>query len=375
MRNVMSLIKVILINILITFSLLGMLLIAPPVIYSVYSIISVNSSFSSPTDERYEIALYKNVPWAESHFIELSQIQTTYYDFITWRRDDYRGETINIIDGVRATIGSQAQINDTTQYFFLGGSTTWGTGVNDANTYPSLFAQQTNTRAQNFGESGYIARQSLAYLNNLIIQESKNDWSESHVVFYDGVNDVHNRCRAEISGLGTSREREIQNALQVAPYNKYSFTKSFEQLIEFLSAVKRKLANSNKLIAETYYNCHLDPERAQEVARTLVETWQAASDLVIQQGGDFTAILQPVAYLGNPNIDYLELTTNNDLVLAKQYEAVYPLIKQLAKTRNINFLDLTSTYDNCDNCYIDFCHVGPEGHQLLVSDLAQNLLR
>ena len=374
MRNVMSLIKVILINILITFSLLGMLLIAPPVIYSVYSIISVNSSSSSPTDERYELALYKNVPWAESHFVELSQTQTTYYDFITWRRNDYHGETINIIDGVRATIGSQAQINDTTQYFFFGGSTTWGTGVNDANTYPSLFAQQTNTRAQNFGESSYIARQSLAYLNNLIIQESKNDWSESHVVFYDGVNDVGNGCRTEISGFGTSREQQIQNALQSAFDKKYSFTKSFEQLTEFLSAVKRKLENS-KLIAETYYNCHLDPERAEEVARTLVETWQAAYDLVTQQGGDFTAILQPVAYLGNPNIDYLELTTNNDLALAKQYEAVYPLIKQLAKTRNINFLDLTSTYDNCDNCYIDHSHVGPEAHQLLVEDLARNLLR
>lgn len=373
MRNVMSLIKVILINILITFSLLGMLLIAPPVIYSVYSI-SVNSSFSSPTDERYELALYKNVPWAESHFVELSQTQTTYYDFIIWRRNDYRGETINIVDGVRATIGSQAQINDTTQYFFFGGSTTWGTGVNDANTYPSLFAQQTNTRAQNFGESGYIARQSLAYLNNLIIQESKNDWSESHVVFYDGVNDVRNSCRTEISGFGTSRERQIQNALHSAFDKKYSFTKSFEQLTEFLSEVKRKLENS-KLIAETYYNCHLDPERAEEVARTLVETWQAASDLVTQQGGDFTAILQPVAYLGNPSIDYLELTTNNDLALAKQYEAVYPLIKQLAKTRNINFLDLTSTYDNCDNCYIDNYHVGPEAHQLLVWDLTQNLLR
>ena len=374
MRSVMSLIKVIFINILITFSLLGMLLIAPPVIYSVYSIISVNSSSSSPTDERYEISLYKNVPWAESHFIEHSQIQMTYYDFITWRRDDYHGETINIIDGVRATIGSQAQINDTSQYFFFGGSTTWGTGVNDANTYPSLFAQQTNTRAQNFGENSYIARQSLAYLNNLIIQESKNDWSESHVVFYDGVNDVGNRCRTEISGLGTSRERQIQNVLQLSDGKKYSFTKLFDQLTEFLSAVIRKLENSN-LVEETSWDCHLDPKRAEEVARTLVETWQAASDLVTYQGGDFTAILQPVAYLGNPNIDYLELTTNYHLALAKQYEVVYPLIKQLAKTRNINFLDLTSIYDNCDNCYIDHSHVGPKAHQLLVEDLARNLLR
>ncbi len=351
-----------------------MLLMAPPVIYSLYSIISVNSSSNDSIDERYKLAIYENIPWAEKHFIELSKTPISYYDFITWRRDDYRGETINITDGVRATIGTHAKIIDPTQYFFFGGSTTWGTGVNDANTYPSLFAQQTQTLAKNFGESSYIARQSLSYLNNLLIQESKNDWSEIHVVFYDGVNDVANRCRNEISGLGTARERQIQNTLKNLTDSKYGFTRSFGQLTEFLSAVKSMLGSSIQ-IAESAYSCSLHPERAEEVARTLVETWQTASDIVSQKGGDFTAILQPVAFLGNPKIDYLELTTDYDLALAKQYEAVYPLIKELAKTRNINFLDFTNTYDNCDNCYIDYNHVGPQAHQLLAENLAQNLLR
>ena len=116
-------------------------------------------------------------------------------------------------------------------------------------------------------------------------------------------------------------------------------------------------------------------KRAEEVAQTLVDTWQTASDLITKRGGTFTAILQPVAYLGDPSIHYLSLTSANDLALAKQYEAVYPLIKQLAKTRNINFLDLSDVYNNCDNCYIDFCHVGPQGHQLLVERLIQTIIK
>ena len=49
----------------------------------------------------------------------------------------------------------------------------------------------------------------------------------------------------------------------------------------------------------------------------------------------------------------------------------YPLIIELATASNLNFLDLTGVYDGCGECYIDFSHVGPQGHQILVSSLSQ----
>ena len=54
----MSWIKVILINILITFSLLGMLLVSPPILNSIYSSIVSNVHDTNFTDERSELALY-----------------------------------------------------------------------------------------------------------------------------------------------------------------------------------------------------------------------------------------------------------------------------------------------------------------------------
>ena len=56
----------------------------------------------------------------------------------------------------------------------------------------------------NFGESGYVARQSLAYLQNLYVLGFSDKKS---IVFYDGVNDVQVRCRSEpIRSLSTERE-------------------------------------------------------------------------------------------------------------------------------------------------------------------------
>ena len=350
-----------------------MLLLTPPLVYFLYSIVLGNLDNSPSTDRRADLGLYNGIPWVDRHFAENLQIPTSYYDFITWRRDDFIGETINITNGVRATTVSQTQKDDIADYYFFGGSTTWGTGVNDANTYPSLLAQRIETQVYNFGETGYIARQSLAYLNNFLIGNSITDLSGRHVVFYDGVNDVAHRCRSEINGLGTGREQQIQDMLPSGSNGMFSFTKLFEQLTVFFEEVTRKLdIQTNTQVAEKY-SCSSNSDRAKEIAKTLVDTWQAASDLVTQRGGDFTAILQPVAYLGNPSISYLDLTSSNDLALGKQYKAVYPLIRQFAESRNLNFFDLSGIYDNCDNCYIDFCHVGPQGHQILVESLVQKL--
>ena len=78
----MSWIKVLFLNILITFSLLGILLLAPPIAYYFYSFKYSNDD----TD------LYSDIVWADPHFNEFSDLDT-YYDFISWRRDDFEGET------------------------------------------------------------------------------------------------------------------------------------------------------------------------------------------------------------------------------------------------------------------------------------------
>ena len=280
----MSLIKILFINLALTFSFLGMLLLTPPIVVSLFSLFEKAESLP---DLRSELSLYKNFPWAEQHFIEFVNLTTSYHDFITWRRDDFSGVTINIQNGVRNTIGSTLQHSDNEKYYFFGGSTTWGMGVDDGNTYPSLFAQTTHKKVINFGETAYIARQSLAYLNNKIIREPMFDLSRAHVLFYDGVNDVLHRCRAENEGLGTVREKQIRDQLSSLTRSppKYSFAATFNQLQEFLVAVARKLKVFDRQNAiDNGYDCASNPEKTEKIARTLVDTWQAASNLVERHG-------------------------------------------------------------------------------------------
>ena len=358
----MKWIKVLSINILLLFTLVGVLFLVPPVAQLLHKPLN--------EDARSKLKIYSDIRWAGSHFAELQELTTTYYDYVTWRRDDYVGETINIIDGIRVSSNIPRDNIKASRFFFFGGSTTWGTGVNDENTYPSIFAKLTGNDVTNFGETNYIARQSLGYLNNHVISNSLLDMTDTHVIFYDGVNDVAARCRSEVYGLASDRESQIQNRL----YSRYSFRRTFAQLHEFMNMVLSKITHSelsdksNKL-----YNCASQQQRALEVAQTLIDTWEVASNLVENRGGKFTAILQPVAYYGNADTSYLKLTSNIDRALAAQYEAVYPLIIKLATGRDFKFVDLTSVYDGCNDCYIDYCHVGPQTHQILVSSLAQFL--
>jgi len=376
MRNVMSWIKILFANLFITFGLLGMLLLTPPIAYSIYSLSFSEQTKKSSEDPRALLEIYNGIEWASTHFAEFSKLHTTYFDYITWRRDDFEGETINISDGLRETYEPTNPTINADKYLFFGGSTTWGTGVNDDNTYPSIFAERLNTRVTNFGETGYIARQSLSVLTNYLLDNPSMDFSGRHVVFYDGVNDVGSRCRSEISGLGTGREQQIQSMLSTKSNEKYSFARLFEQLTQFLQAVTRKLGTFGaSSIASENYNCSSDLSRAEEIARTLVETWQVASDLVTNRGGKFTAILQPVAFIGSADIEYLNLNSANDTALSMQFQAVYPLIRQLAADADIDFVDLTTAYDSCNNCYIDFCHVGPQAHQILVDNLVNSINR
>ena len=205
--------------------------------------------------------------------------------------------------------------------------------------------------------------------------------SSVNVVFYSGVNDVSSRCRSEISVLGTGREDQIQTTLSQGSdfkygFERYGFERTFSQLIDLLEGVIRRISNSNPSNVNkiNVYSCAENPNRALEVAKTLVDTWQITSDIVQSRGGKFTAILQPVALYGSPETSYLNLTTQNDSGLAAQYNAVYPLIIEVVKNRNLDFLDLTNVYDGCSNCYIDFCHVGPQAHQILTTRLMSDLI-
>lgn len=381
MSRIRSALSVFAVNALVLLALLGVLLISPPIVYWAYSAI-VGGGESVFEDPRAALPNYATYPWAKKHFEEFQSLETDYWDYMTWRRKDYSGETIHIVDGLRMTVEPEEVGPSTPEFHFYGGSTTWGTGVLDALTYPSLFSSVTGLRAVNHGEAGYIARQSLAALVNFYALHP-ND-RRRVVVFYDGVNDVAERCRSEVTTLGTGREMQVRGAITGRNANlrarntldePFAFSQTFRQLREFLSAVGEQLSGRDsagvegaRVDVDRAYRCHRDRARAREVAETLVSEWGIAHRLALANGDAFVAMLQPVAYVGSPQVGHLADLDASNPGLREQYAAVYPeILAAVAKRRDIDFLNLTDSYDDVEALYIDFCHVGPQGHETLVA--------
>ncbi len=364
-RNV-ELIYVLFQNIIVAFAFLGLLLLTPPTVYHFYNFLKNIGLGATIYDERADLEIYNSYPWAKKHFEEFHIQSFSYHNYIVYRRDDFQGETINVKDGFRETTLPEEVTSDEEVWFF-GGSTTWGDGNDTAHTYPSLFAQRNSMKARNFGEAGYISRQSLALLQNQYILENGGG---NKIVFYDGLNDVGTRCAIGVSGLATRRQEQIRQKLALDQFDKYGFKRTFRQLIDFI-----RVTNGGSTAIEKFsgHDCHVNTAKAEYIAKTLVAIWVQAQAAAHVQNDEFVAILQPVAVFRNPIIDYLDDTLDDNS--RAQYDAVYPLIIKYASEENLNFIDLTKTYDNCSNCYIDFAHAGPQGHEILVTALTDVLLK
>ena len=344
-----KIIKIVLINIIV-FIVLCIFIFLSIFVYSFYS--------EAKYTRKARLPNYNGVAWAETHFFEFSQLMTRYSDYVIWRRQAFSGETININqDGIRRTVNGEGA--DRTAFFF-GGSTMWGTGADDANTIPSIFASNAPFQAVNFGESGWTAHQSLNQLMKLYIEGKRPDL----VVFYDGVNEVSHKCRSELNFYSASREHQMRQTMKysTAPGKLKYYARPFVYLADKLKAVSSKTA---------YRDCHLDPDKARLIATALVQDWQIAKSIVEGYCGRFVAILQPNAFLGSPRLDHLPKVRGDEQQHA-QFSAVYPIIRQEMAARQIGH-DFTKAFDGEQYLYIDTAHVSPDGNARIVARLADLL--
>lgn len=367
----MSAFRIVSINILIFLALLGALFLTPPLALTAIELGNHLSGGTSSKDPRASLSAYSEYDWADRHFEEFSSLETDYWDYFVWRRRDFQGETVNITNGVRET-WIPPVITSEKEFWFFGGSTTWGTGVDDEHTYPSLFSKETGYLAKNFGESGYIASQSLFYLQSRLLMEDSSDLSGVTVVFLDGINDVEARCRVTSSGMGSSREHVIAERVAEGRADKYSFAATFRQLRQFLSSVSSRISfNKDEVgIFDLTYDCDENPDKVRTIASSLLNTWELARDIVHQRGGSFYAVLQPVAYISHGQFDALNFEKQRNEAVNKQFLTVYPLLQaEIVKREELLVFDMTHVFDGCSECYIDFAHFGPAGSELMASEI------
>jgi len=336
-------------------------------------VFTIKDDLLTETDSRFQLPNYMETQArAKQHFQEFADLEMTYQPFVEWRRKPYQGQTITIDStGCRQhqkplnTLESDTAVK---YVHFFGGSTMWGTGVDDNHTIPALCQKQhPNWRIYNHGEINYNSRQNLETLINLLTAGERIDLA----IFYDGVNDVSNLCRKEVTLPGHCYETLFRQKITAkTPLWQWTYELCLSNFFRLAAFLAKKLGSQNT--KDLYACCPTCGIRAEKVSESMLNNWEVAQTLVTKQGGIFLGIFQPVSFIGNSRIKHLSPL---DPHLRIVYHSVYPKIqKRLRKMQNPWFYDLSTAFDNQNAyIYIDFCHVSANGNQI-IADSLNNIL-
>ncbi len=327
-----------------------------------YEVFALKKNIVNYIDPRSALPNYRNIEWAQKHFQEFNELRSEYKSYIGWRRLPFKGETINIDkNGIRYTPQSESVTDNSLTVAFLGGSTMWGTGVNDENTIPAFFSKISHGRYRtvNLGESNYRAFQGFIFLKQQIDKGLQPDIA----IAYDGVNEVHG-FRPELEPSSHGREDQIRSVMKGQDRGRDLSLRNF--LLGPIEAFIPKL--KNRFGTQVVYD--LSDERAGQVAKALLDSWMSTKALAEQNGALFIAVLQPNVAVGNPQLDHLEI----DSAAVEPYRRLYPMILKLlqgSEYRDLanHFIDLSSAFDVNEYIYIDNIHVSPNGNKIIAQKI------
>lgn len=308
-------------------------------------------------NEKSERASLEDQDLARDIYRDFALLETRYEPYVAWSREPFEGKTTTVNetgDRVHAPT-TETPIGHVR---FLGGSTMWGTGVDDENTIPARFnALHPDYRVHNHGESGFLSRQELARLINLVNQGEPMDL----VVFYDGCNDTRTICREDISINGHRSEVKIAEKMR-----RKSAT--VEDLFGPLLRLAKGIVGGERPPSQ----CRQDPVYARQVAATLLNNWRIAKRVAELGGAEFHAVMQPLSEFGNPNLDYLPHKKAKKKAKKNKSDAeiIYGHVRELIRDERPDWIhDITDVFDVDEYIYIDSCHVNARGNGLVAERL------
>lgn len=334
-------------------------------------------------------------------FEEETALKAEYRSFIGYRRQPFEGLTVNIDDnGFRTS--TNHKMNDS--IWFLGGSTMWGTGADDARTIPSNFAKITGENVLNLGESSFNSFQEL---NQLIILLSQG-YRPKAVVFYDGVNDggsfCNNESHAVVNHAYTSRFAALHENYKISQKKLKNrkfidfrlLLRSTEEFLlmplTFFKALNELNKQKNNAQTITPFNEYKlekklkfcdNPMIANGAAKITITMWRSAANILNSLDIPYLLVLQPTAafHPEQYRLDHLTDFAKKYIVNTQgSYEMYYPTLKDRFKEECHefyscdSFVDLSKIFfDNHVPIFIDHCHVSPIGNRLIAEQIAEHL--
>jgi len=360
-----ELLRIIAINLAVSIGLLLVLLFVASLVGDISNLAKV---LFPKEDERATLPAYDDHERARLVYRDQDDSIKDYVPFVEWRHAAKKTETLNIDEhGYRTHTVGLDNAADAESLGFFGGSTVWGTGVDDNGTLPARFDAITRSyRVTNYGERGYTVMQNLIDLITLINQNE----APHTVLFLTGFNEVWVHCNLAVTTRinGHMQERRIQAALDRTAKRRHLFNNFVAPLQVLIGGLVRR--DRDLHIA----GCSNDPGRAARVAEMIVRNLEIAEQIVRANGGRFHAFLQPTAYVGHPRVDYLDLTGPKHEGQRPEFAAVYPLIQSEITARQQPWLhDLSNALDGDEYLLVDHVHVTRRGNTILALRIRDEL--
>ncbi|MDQ3907575.1 MAG: SGNH/GDSL hydrolase family protein, partial [Acidobacteriota bacterium] len=355
----------------------------------------VKDRLSAPAPDQRAVAdTYSDPTWVNNYQEEFNRSKVAQWrPYVYWRRMPYRGSYINVdADGIRLTASTEVAGTESRtplKVFMFGGSTMWGTGARDAYTIPSVVERELRQRGVaaevvNFGESGYVSTQEVI---TLLLQLQKGRLPDI-VIFYDGVNDLYSAYQQRTAGLPQNefnREREFDLSQPDKFRQRTSIdlrdaaTKS--STVRLANGLLRKAGVRRATTASDYSPLDSPAPESEALARDVIAAYKGNMEVVKALGEHYHFkyffYWQPTIFQKTRLTAYEAGQQAQAQDLGRFVGLTYAAMRQsgLADARENSFRDLSLIFaDAGEPLYIDWCHLGESGNEVVAKSMASDIL-
>ena len=313
-------------------------------------------------DRRANSSEFRDKKFSNQLFMEKDSLVMEYKSFIGWRPKVVNLKYTNIEKPYHTRYSINQSLSNST--WFFGGSTIWGFGSSNIGTIPSIYARKKKSQVFNFGEQGWVSRQSL----NQLISALGDEHYPEVIIFYSGVNDIGVGCAVENKNVPFHSRQNKISALIKYDLGIINLNKTIKFLLEPYSKLKGKLSKTKSSISSSF-DCLKDEKKANLISNHLVNNWYSAYLISKANQIKFFAILQP--YNHSPS-NYIKVNRPAEIQSIKYYDKIYPLIKNKVKEKCLLdkefcsiFVDGSKWINANSNYFFDDCHLTEEGNEVI----------
>jgi lysophospholipase L1-like esterase len=346
-------------------------------------------------DRRAMADTYTDRSWVNDCFAEFRRSYAAQWrPYVYWRRVPFRGHYINVdSNGFRLTASPKPMPQGSCpplKIFMFGGSALWGTGARDAFTVPSILARELQrsgvaSEVTNFGESGYVSTQEVIALL-LQLQEGR---APDVVIFYDGLNDTYSAYQQRVAGLpenehNRNREFNLSHPAKLRERGEMVL-QDLARRLSTLRAMKGLLRKTGlwhePALAARSLPAGNPAPGAEALAHDVLATYRGNIELVRALGEHyhFRSLFywQPTIFQ-KPHLTDFERARRAEQQTVEQFvERTCAAVRQggLPESGECSFHDLSLVFaDVREPVFIDWCHLGESGNEIVAKKMAQNVL-